>query len=99
MFRFRVAEQLAARQEREGRRISWGEVATAIGVSRQALATLAVAGDRPVVTNTAHLESLCRYFQCEPGDLLELDPPLDPQGPPQEIHVDRLYPGRRRGRD
>ena len=92
MLKFLLAERLSEKEAAEKRRIGWGEVADAIGVSRQALATLA-SGRRKVVTNTAHLEALCRYFKCDVGEIVALDPPPDAKSP---CHVDKLYPGRRK---
>lgn len=92
MLKFRLAELLQAKERREGRAINWAEAAQAIGVSRQTLATLA-SGRRRVVTNTAHVEALCRYFRCRPDELLELEPAA---GAEYTCHIDELYPGRRR---
>jgi DNA-binding Xre family transcriptional regulator len=47
---------------------------------------------RNPVTNTAFVESLCRYFRCEVGELIELRPGLDEEV--ESVHVDRLYPDR-----
>jgi putative transcriptional regulator len=92
MIRFRLPELLLEKERREGRRIAWSEVAQATGVSRQVLANLA-SRDRMVVTNTAFVESLCRYFGCLVQDLIEFSPPLDGH---LGCHVDVLYPDRRR---
>jgi putative transcriptional regulator len=92
MLKFKLGDLLREKAYRERRRVSWTEVADAIGISRQALATLA-SGRRGLVTNTAHIEALCRYFRCRLDELLELEPPPDADSP---CHVDELYPGRRR---
>jgi len=91
MFQFRLPELLLEKERREGRRVGWREVSEATGISRQVLANLA-ARNRPVVTNTAYLEALCRYFGCNVQELLELVPPI---GVEVSSHVDELYPGRR----
>jgi DNA-binding Xre family transcriptional regulator len=95
MLQFRLPELLLEKERREGRRIGWREVSEATGISRQVLANLAARG-RSVVTNTAYLEALCRYFGRGPQDLLEFVPPIDEE---PRHHVDELYPERRRPRE
>jgi hypothetical protein len=92
MIKFRLPELLLEKERRENRRIGWGGVAEATGISRQVLANLA-ARNRAVVTNSAYIETLCRYFGCGTQDLMELVPPITEGQPPQ--HVDVLYPERR----
>src|SRR5262245_11129439 len=91
MIRFRLASLLREKAYREDRSISWSEVADAVGVSRQALATLAASPDC-IVTNTAHVEALCRFFKCSFNDLMDFDPPLRTR---HSYHIDQLYPDRR----
>jgi putative transcriptional regulator len=95
MFQFRLPELLLEKERREGRRVGWREVSEATGISRQVLANL-TARNRRVVTNTAYLEALCRYFRCNVQDLLELNPPVNEVA---SHHVDELYPERRRSRN
>ncbi len=92
MIRFRLPELLLEKERQEGRRIPWREVADATGISRQVLANLA-SRERAMVTNTAYVESICRYFACEVQDLIEFDPSIGDEG---SCHVDSLYPERRR---
>lgn len=92
MIRFRLPEILLEKERQEGRRIPWREVADATGISRQVLANLA-SRERTMVTNTAHIEAICRYFGCEVERLIEFDPPI---GGESSCHVDSLYPNRRR---
>jgi DNA-binding Xre family transcriptional regulator len=91
MIHFRVRELLIAKEIREQRRISMREVAGQTGISPQVLSSLTAPG-KAVVTNTAFVESLCRYFECGPSDLMEL---VTHDGD-SAIHVDQLYPERRR---
>lgn len=95
MIRFRLPELLLEKERREGRRIRWSDVAQATGLSRQVLANLA-SRDRAVVTNTAFVEALCRYFGCGAQELIEFSPPIGQQ---PDCHVDAIYPDRRRGTD
>jgi len=91
VIRFRLRELLAAKERQEGRRIPMREVSEITGISAQVLSSL-TSPDRPVVTNTAFVEALCRYFACTPNDLMIL---VDaPNGAAR--HVDELYPDRRR---
>ncbi len=93
MIRFRLAERIADKERLLGRRLPLGEIADATGISGQTLSNLR--SPRAVVTNTAYIEALCRYFECEAGALIEFDPPV---GPGDQHHVDQLYPERRGGR-
>jgi putative transcriptional regulator len=92
MIRFRLPELLLEKERRENHRIGWQGIAEATGISRQVLANLA-ARNRAVVTNTAYVDTLCRYFACRLEDLMELVPPVGGNDP---HHVDLLYPDRRR---
>jgi putative transcriptional regulator len=93
MIRFRLAERIAAKERLLGRRLSLGEISEATGISVQTISNLRA--PRAVVTNTAYVEALCSYFECEIGELVEFDPPI---GPGRPTHVDQLYPERRGGR-
>ena len=91
MLRFRFQELLAQKSRRENRRITRAEIAEATGISIQVLSSLA-SPDRKIVTNTAFVESVCRYFGCKIDELIVFDPP---QGEDAPVHIDRLYPRRR----
>ncbi len=70
-------------------------VATAIKVPRSSIAVMSTFNRKPV-TNTAHLEALCRFFslrlpEFKVDDLLEFSPPL---GETETVVVDELYPER-----
>ena len=64
-------------KQRSGNRrpLSWADVARLLGMSRQAIQNLASNRD-PKATNTRFLEAFCRFFHCQPGELVELAPPL-----------------------
>ncbi|REJ91809.1 MAG: XRE family transcriptional regulator [Planctomycetota bacterium] len=91
MLVFRFGELLRARERQLSRRVTLAEVAEATGISVQVLSSLRSPG-RTVVTNTAFVESLCRYFNCSLEHLLEFDPPQDAE---TACHIDELYPDRR----
>lgn len=99
MLRFKLARLKLELEEREGRRVPWSEIAEGTGISAQVLSSLA-SRERVIVTNTANLEAICRYFQrrlgrrLEPiGEVFEFDPELGADYP---VHVDEIYRERRR---
>lgn len=94
MLRYLIKDRLEEKNRRDGTALSWADVAQATGISRQVLSTLANT-TRAVVTNTAHLESLGRYFRCPFGQLIDYAEPLDDL---PECRIDVLYPERRLGR-
>lgn len=90
IIRFQVTQMLLARSHAEGRVIPLREVSAATGISISVLSSLA--SSRPgITTNTRFVESLCRYFRCQPGELLELSPSLADE---PRHHIDELYPAR-----
>jgi putative transcriptional regulator len=91
VIRFRLQELISQREIELGRRLPRKEIAEATGISPQVLSGLTNPSRNPV-TNTAFVESLCRYFRCEVGELIELRPGLDEEV--ESVHVDRLYPDR-----
>jgi len=46
--------------------------------------------------DTLTIEALCRYLRCQPGELIELHPPLEEE---PRHHVNELYPPRARPTD
>lgn len=92
MLHFRLRELLAEKERQLGRRIPLREVAEETGVSVQVLSSLN-SPNREIVTNTATLEAICRFFGCSADSLLIFDPPC---GVEESHHVDDLYPNRRR---
>ncbi|MBL8822293.1 MAG: helix-turn-helix domain-containing protein [Planctomycetia bacterium] len=86
--RFRVAQLIREKEELERRAIPWREVSETTGISGSVLSSLA-SPRVGVTTNTRFIEALCRYFKCQPGELLELEPTLEEE---PRCHVDELYP-------
>ncbi|MCW7555583.1 helix-turn-helix transcriptional regulator [Endozoicomonas gorgoniicola] len=68
MIRVLLKQKLDEKSFKERRRITFGEVSEATGISRATLNRIAnVPGYK---TNTEIISSLCGYFECTPGDLL-----------------------------
>jgi DNA-binding Xre family transcriptional regulator len=92
MLRFNLVRRLRDMEEATGRKITWKEVSEKTGISVSVLSSLASL--RPgIATNTRTIEALCRYLRCQPGELIELHPPLDEE---PRHHVNELYPPRGR---
>ncbi len=69
MIRVLVRQQLDKKAFAERRRITLNEVAEKTGISRTTLSRIAnIPGYN---TNTDTIDTLCKYFDCEPADLLE----------------------------
>ncbi|WP_407081626.1 helix-turn-helix domain-containing protein [Methylomonas montana] len=69
MIRVLFKQCLDQKAFRERKRITINDVSSATGISRATLTRIAnVPGYN---TSTDTLNSLCRYFRCVPGDLLE----------------------------
>lgn len=68
MIRFRLAELIADKAFKERRSISMTEVAEGSGVHR---ATLSKMVNQPGTNvGTEIIDKLCRYFGCQPGELM-----------------------------
>lgn len=68
MIRFRLTELISDRAFKERRVVTLSEVAQATGIHR---ATLSKMSNQPGANiGTDVIDKLCRYFQCQPGDLL-----------------------------
>ena len=68
MIRILLIKLLDEKSFREKRRITLTEVSEKTGISRATLTRIAnVPGN---VTNTDTINALCKYFECEPGELL-----------------------------
>lgn len=68
MIRFRLAELTADKAFKERRVIPLSEIAQATGIHR---ATLSKIANQPGANiGTDLIDRLCRYFQCQPGELL-----------------------------
>lgn len=69
MIRVMFKQLLDEKSFREKRRVTVGEVSEVTGISR---ATLTRISNVPgYTTNTDTLNTLCGFFQCEPGELLQ----------------------------
>lgn len=69
MIRFRIKELLAEKEFREQRKITLGEVSEKTGVNRTSLSKM----QSPIMrhsTTTNAIDSLCKYFRCQVGDLM-----------------------------
>lgn len=69
MFRFKLKERIADLEFRQRRRITLQEVADATGLSRMTLSKLA--NQHGAVVRTDVIDALCKYFQCDVGDLMQ----------------------------
>ncbi len=68
MIRFRLSELIAEKAFKERRALSLTEVADQSGVHR---ATLSKMANQPGANiGTDIIDKLCKYFACQPGDLL-----------------------------
>lgn len=68
MIRFRLAELIADKTFKERRAVSLTEISSATGIHR---ATLSKIVNQPGVNiGTEIVDKLCKYFGCQPGDLL-----------------------------
>lgn len=70
MIRIKLKQLLDEKAFKERRRITLNDVASATGISRPTLTRIAnVPGYN---TNTDTIDALCKYFDCEAGDLLQV---------------------------
>ena len=68
MIRFRLTELIADKAFKERRVVSLTEVADATGIHRATLSKMA--SQRGANIGTDIIDKLCRYFACQPGELL-----------------------------
>lgn len=69
MIRVLFKHMLDEKSFREKRRITIGEVCNETGISR---ATMTRIANQPGYnTNTDTINTLCKYFECQPSDLLQ----------------------------
>jgi putative transcriptional regulator len=83
----RLKEFNEGRIQRKRTPLRWADVGFVIGVSRQALQNLA-SNREMKVTNTRHLDSLCRFFNCRIDQIMEPVPEME--GSPPDDELDRL---------
>lgn len=81
MIRFKLAELLIEKSFNEGRKIEWQEVSSKSGLHRTTISRML--NVRGYNASTSNLDSLCKYFGCELGQLAvyipdsELDVPVE----------------------
>ena len=68
MIRFRLAELIADKAFKERRVITLSEIAESTGIHRATLSKMANQPGANVGTDI--IDKLCRYFECQPGELL-----------------------------
>ena len=71
MLKFKLRERIAAKEFKEGRRISLSEVADTTGIGRITLSRML---NRGTNMRSDTLERLCAYFDCRIEDLVEYVP-------------------------
>ena len=67
MIQCRLRELMAVKGRRERRRVTYDDILTATGISKNTLTRLANDRSDRVAMDT--MERLCVYFDCQPGDL------------------------------
>lgn len=67
MIRFRLKELISEKEFREKRVVTLAEIAEATGIHRVTLSK--IANNRGYHTGTEILDRLCKYFDCEIGEV------------------------------
>ena len=67
MIQGRLRELMAVKGQRERRKITYDDILTQTGVSKNTLTRLA--NDRAAMVGISVIDRLCDYFDCQPGDL------------------------------
>jgi putative transcriptional regulator len=82
MLRFKLKERIAAKEFKEGRRISLSEVAETTGIGRITLSRML---NRGTNVRSDTLDRLCAHFDCRIEDLVEYVPvePAEDSAPTQ----------------
>lgn len=73
MIKYNLKELIAEKEFREKRRISLGEIAKEVGISRATLSKIAN-NKGHYSTKTEYVEKLCQYFKCTPGQFMTIIP-------------------------
>ena len=79
MIRLRLTQLLADLSFRQDRRIEWREVAAETGIHRTTLSKMANA--RGYNATISNLDLLCRFFQCQVGDIAVYVPDEELEAP------------------
>ncbi len=69
MIRYRLRELMADYQFRTGTRLTFDELAKETEIHRTTLSK--IANTRSYNTTTDNIDSLCRFFKCQVGDLMQ----------------------------
>ncbi len=72
MIRVLLVQQLDNKSFKEKRKITLAEVSKQTGISRATLTRIANTPGYTCTTET--INALCKYFECEPGELLQYIP-------------------------
>lgn len=72
MLRFRVRELIADKSFRDGNRVTITSVAEATGINRRVLTS--IINERGYNTGTDNVDRLCRFFECQPGEVMQYVP-------------------------
>lgn len=72
MIRVLLVQQLDNKSFKEKRKITLAEVSKQTGISRATLTRIANTPGYACTTET--INALCKYFECEPGELLQYIP-------------------------
>ena len=67
MIQCRIRELIAIKGRREMRRITYDDILTEVGVSKNTLVRLA--NDRAAMVGISVINRLCAFFECQPGEL------------------------------
>ena len=78
MIRFRLPELLADKAFREKHRLDWKDVAVATGIHRSTLSRMLNTPGYNATTDNLNL--LCRYFNCQVGDVATYIPDDETDG-------------------
>ena len=78
MIRFRLPELLADKAFREKQRLDWKDVAVATGIHRSTLSRMLNTPGYNATTDNLNL--LCRYFNCQVGDVATYIPDDEADG-------------------
>ena len=68
MLQFRIKELMAEQERRTGERVTYAIIHEATGIWPRSLSALATNKAKKVGVKS--IANLCRFFQCQPGDLM-----------------------------
>lgn len=75
MIRFRLKELILDKEFKTGARITLSSIAQVTGIKQPTLSR--IAGTRGYNTTTDNIDTLCRFFGCKVGDIMEYIPDED----------------------